>query len=300
LNRHLIPAAALAALILTAGCGRNDREVVDDFQFRVSTGRVAEAAALLDPNVLIMFDGTAYQGRAGAHRWLTEAKRRRLGFPVGKIDGARAGWRVVGGRVNGVRLIDGEGYRSSAPGVERLAVQIEAEVRRSLITRIAYELTPASKAALAARVEQTRKVAAVFHGPPPMYNLGAFAANAVLEVGSTRLTGSPAIAGWILSNRPASTGAEPKVQGNVVRWLGTFATAATSQAGGAPRPARFEVEVAGATSGAARIRRYTVVFADETASQPAPTASQPAASQSTRQPEPAASRPASAPQPTPR
>ncbi|MBI5478936.1 MAG: hypothetical protein HY906_08780 [Deltaproteobacteria bacterium] len=306
MNRRMLPAAALAAVLLATGCGRNDGEVVDEFQAHVSTGRVAEAAKLLAPNVLIIFDGTAYQGRAGAERWLTEARRRRLGFPVGRLGGARAGWRASGGRVSGVRLIHGEGYRPAGPGAELLSVQIAAEVRRGLITKITYDLTPAAKAALAAGAEQIRKTAAVFDGPPSAYNLGLFAANAVLEVGSTRVTGSPAIAGWVLSNRPASTAQSLTVQGNVVRWQGTLSTAATRQAGLAPRPARVEVDGAGAASAAPNIRRYTVVFEGEPATQPAPAASQPAsqpaaaASQPASQPAPAASQPASASQPAPR
>jgi hypothetical protein len=224
---------------------------------------------------------------------------------VGTLSGTRAGWRVSGGRVSGVRLIHGEGYSSGGPGAPQplLSVQIEAEVRGGLITRITYELTPAAKAAVAAGLAQTRKAAAVVDGPPSSYNLGLFAANAVLEVGSTRVTGSPAIAGWVLGNGPATTAVDPKVQGNVVRWQGTFTTAASRQAGLAPRPARFEVELAGAP---ARIRRYAVVFAAEAASQPAPAASPPAsqpapaASQPASQPASAASQPASASQPAPR
>ena len=295
---RMIAAAGMAAVLLVAGCGRDDRRVVDDFQVRVSTGRVAEAAALLGPNAVIIFDGTVYQGRAGAQRWLTEAQRRRLGFPVGTLAGARAGWRVKGGRVSGVRLLEGEGYPSGGPGAERVAVQIEAEVRRGLITKLTYELTPAAKAALAAGGDQLLKVAAVFDGPPPMYNLGLFAANAVLEVGSTRLTSGPAISGWILTNGPVSTAVAPQRQGSVVRWKGTFTTRADRQAGLAPRPARFEVDVAGAASGAPFIRRYTVIFDADAASQPAPAASPPAsqpaptASQPASQPAPAASRPA--------
>ena len=287
MNRRTMIVAALAAVLLASGCGRDDREVVDAFQAHVSMGRVAEATALLDPKVLVIFDGTAYQGRASAQKWLAEAKRRRLGFPVGTMAGARAGWQVKGGRVSGVRLLHGEGY----PAGELVSVQIEAEVRRSLITKITYALTPAARAALGADVERLKKIAAVFDGPPPMYNLGTFAANAVLEVGSTRLTSGPAIAGWILGNRPVSTAQSPTVQGSVVRWQGTFTTRQ-----GAPRPARFEVDVAAAGTTAPIIRRYTVVFTDEAASQPAPAASQPA---SASQPAPAASQPASASQPAP-
>jgi hypothetical protein len=295
--RRMMTVVPLAAALLAAGCGRDQREVVDEFQAHVSTGRGREAAALLDPNVTIIFDGTVYQGRAGAQRWLTEATQRRLGFPVGRLKGSRAGWQVTKGRVRGVRLIHGAGFPSGGPGEERISVQIDAEVRGGKITKITYELTPAAKAALGGGTERLSKIAAVFDGPPPMYNLGLFAANAVLEVGTTRITGSPAIAGWVLSNRPAATALAPTVQGSVVRWRGTFGSTAT----GAPRPARFEVDVAGAASAAPNIRRYTVIFDSDAAGQPTPAASQPASqpASAASQPASAASQPASAARPKP-
>ena len=301
MNRRTIP-AALAAMLLAAGCGRAADRVVDEFQVDVSTGRVDEAAALLARDAVIIFEGTAYPRRIAAQRWLNEAKRRRLGFPVGKAGTERAGWQVAGRHVSGFRLIHGDGYGSGGPDAPQLlTVKIDADVRGGLITRIVYELTPASRAALAAGGDQVKKVAAVFDGPPPMYNLGLFAADAVLQAGSTRLTGSPTIAGWVLSNGPASTGGDPKVQGSTVRWQGNFSTRASRQAGLAARPARFEVDVAGATSAAPNIRRYTVIFEDDDTSQPAPAASQPApaASQPASASQPAASQPASASQPTP-
>lgn len=282
--------AALAAALLAAGCGRDAREIVDEFQFHVSTGNVAGAAKLLDPKVIIIFDGTAYQGRAGAQRWLSEARQKRLAFPVGRLKGERAGWRVSGGRVSGVRLIEGDGYRPDGPGA-RISVAIEAHVQRGLITRLVYELTPAAKAALGASGDRLKKIAAVFDGPPAAYNLGLFAANAVLEVGATRVTGGPAITGWILRNRPVSSGPSPAIQGSVARWEGTF-----SHGGGSPRPARIEVDVASATSSAPIIRRYTVVFKDEAASQPAPAGPQPT-SQPASQPAPPPTQPAAGSQP---
>jgi hypothetical protein len=293
MNRRTILLAALAAVILGAGCGRDEREVVDEFQFHVSMGRVNEALGLLDQNAVVVFQGAAYPGREAHRRWLAEARSRHLGFPVGKVDGTRAGWQVAtGGHVSGVRLIEGEGFRPASG--DRLAVQIEADVKRGRITKITYDLTPASKAALGARGDQVRKTAAVFDGPPPMYNLGLFAANAVLQVGSTRLEGGPAIAGWVLTNRPAALGGEPTVEGSMVRWQGTFSTAATRQAGAAARRARFEVDVAGATTPAPIIRRYTVDYEEPA---PAPPASQPASAPAPAPSQPAPSQPASASQP---